>query len=135
MLQCTRWRLRQHARTPHSATPAQVVDMATGAIERALPGVSTITQSCSRGRAATQCGTLADQRARSPRQARPRFSLFPQDTEPVTALAVSPDSRTVVVASRSLACRVYDLTTGQLLRTWRPHKAPVADLAIDSSGG
>jgi U3 small nucleolar RNA-associated protein 13 len=58
-----------------------------------------------------------------------------QDSEPVTALVVSPDSRTLVVASRSLVVRVYDMTTGEVQRTWRPHKAPVADMAIDASGG
>jgi U3 small nucleolar RNA-associated protein 13 len=30
---------------------------------------------------------------------------------------------------------VWDLTTGEARRTWRPHKAPVADVAIDASGG
>lgn len=58
-----------------------------------------------------------------------------QDGEAVTALAVSPDCRTLVVATRSLYVRVYDMTTGTQLRSWRGHKAPVADLAIDASGG
>ncbi|GLI67244.1 hypothetical protein VaNZ11_011426, partial [Volvox africanus] len=57
------------------------------------------------------------------------------DGEAVTALAVSPDCRTLVVATRSLYVRVYDMTNGVQLRNWRAHKAPVADLAIDSSGG
>ncbi|GFR44171.1 hypothetical protein Agub_g5344, partial [Astrephomene gubernaculifera] len=57
------------------------------------------------------------------------------DGEAVTALAVSPDCRTLVVATRSLYVRVYDMTTGAQLRNWRGHKGPVADLAIDASGG
>ncbi|GIL66924.1 hypothetical protein Vafri_20438, partial [Volvox africanus] len=57
------------------------------------------------------------------------------DGEAVTALAISPDCRTLVVATRSLYVRVYDMTTGAQLRNWRAHKAPVADLAIDPSGG
>ena len=32
---------------------------------------------------------------------------------------MSPDSRTLVAASRSLACRQWDITTGDCLRTWR----------------
>lgn len=58
-----------------------------------------------------------------------------QDSEPVTALAVSPDNTTLVTASRSLMLRVYDLHTGQLKRSWKTHKAAVADMAIDASGG
>jgi len=57
------------------------------------------------------------------------------DSETITAIAVSPDCKTLVAASRSLAIRVYDLVTGELRRSWRPHKAPVADLAVDASGG
>ncbi|GIM03852.1 hypothetical protein Vretimale_8516 [Volvox reticuliferus] len=57
------------------------------------------------------------------------------DGEAVTALAISPDCRTLVVATRSLYVRVYDMTSGTQLRNWRAHKAPVADLAIDPSGG
>lgn len=76
---------------------------------------------------------LATTRTRSPITTNP---LLPeQDTEPVTALAVSPDCKTAVVASRSLTLRSYDLHTGELKRTWRGHKAPVADMAIDASGG
>ena len=58
-----------------------------------------------------------------------------QDSEAVTALALSPDNKTLIVASRSLFVRVYDITTGAQLRNWRGHKGPVADLAIDASGG
>lgn len=59
----------------------------------------------------------------------------PQDTEPITALAVSPDCKTLVCASRSLLCKTYDLTTGAALRSWRGHKAPIADMAFDASAG
>eukprot|EP00798_Chlamydomonas_sp_ICE-L_P002642 gene2643-5017_t len=58
-----------------------------------------------------------------------------KDSDAITALAVSPDSKTLVAASRSLNVRVYDLITGELQRTWRAHKSPVADMAIDASGG
>ena len=99
------------------------------------------------------------------------LSLPPQDGEAVTALALSPDSRTLVVATRSLYVRVYDMYSGgsssssstgsaatadaagsssssglgagvgeevpvlKPLRSWRAHKLPVADLAVDASGG
>lgn len=58
-----------------------------------------------------------------------------QDTEPITALALSPDCSTLVAASRSLTCRVYNVHTGEVIRAWRAHKAPVADMTIDASGG
>ncbi len=47
------------------------------------------------------------------------------DSEPVTALAPSPDCKTLVVASRSTTCRLYSLETGACVRSWRPHKLPV----------
>lgn len=53
----------------------------------------------------------------------------------MTALAVSPDCRTVVVGSRSCGVRTFDLTTGEQLRSWRAHKAPVSDIVVDASGG
>eukprot|EP00983_Pelagomonas_calceolata_P079175 1154560-Pelagomonas_calceolata.AAC.21 len=68
-------------------------------------------------------------------QSHARMHAHTQDTEPVTALAVSPDCKTLVAASRSLMLRVYDLQSGQLKRSWRVHKAAVADMAIDASGG
>jgi len=41
------------------------------------------------------------------------------DTEPVTAVAVSPDDETVVVASRSRLLRLYDWTTGVVKRSFK----------------
>lgn len=63
------------------------------------------------------------------------FRSFEGDSEPITALGVSPDNRTVIAASRSLMCRVYNLETGETVRSWKAHKAPVADIAVDASGG
>ena len=57
-----------------------------------------------------------------------------QDSEPVTALALSPDGRHVFAASRSLQQRCWSLETGAALRSYRGHRAPVADLAVDASG-
>jgi len=44
-----------------------------------------------------------------------RFPPLGQDSEPITALAVSPDCRTVVAASRSSTCRVYNMVTGAVV--------------------
>lgn len=30
---------------------------------------------------------------------------------------------------------MYNLQTGALIRSWRAHKLPVADMAVDASGG
>lgn len=58
-----------------------------------------------------------------------------QDSEPITALALSPDGRILFTASRSLQQRCWSLETGQQLRSFKGHRAPVADLAVDASGG
>jgi U3 small nucleolar RNA-associated protein 13 len=50
-------------------------------------------------------------------------------------VAASPDNATLASFSRSLTARVHDLRTGALRRSWRPHRAPVADACVDSSGG
>ncbi|MEW5303709.1 MAG: hypothetical protein WDW36_006375 [Sanguina aurantia] len=60
---------------------------------------------------------------------------FAGDGEPITAIAVAPDSRTAVIASRSLSVRVVDILTGSTTRTFKPHTSPIADMAIDASGG
>lgn len=60
---------------------------------------------------------------------------FAGDSEPITALVVSPDNKTLIAASRSLMCRCYNLETGEMIRSWKAHKSPVADMAVDSSGG
>lgn len=59
----------------------------------------------------------------------------PQDSEPVTALALSPDGRLLFAASRSLQLRCWSVESGQVLRSYRGHKAPVADMVVDASGG
>lgn len=53
----------------------------------------------------------------------------------MTAVAVSPDCKTVFSSSRSLTAKIWDISSGAVARAWRPHKAPVADAAIDASGG
>ncbi|GAB4820492.1 hypothetical protein N2152v2_007538 [Parachlorella kessleri] len=57
------------------------------------------------------------------------------DSEPITAVALSPDGRLVFSASRSLQQRCWSLETGQPVRSFKGHRAPIADLACDASGG
>ena len=54
----------------------------------------------------------------------------------MTALALSPDGRLLFAASRSLQLRCWSLDSDavQPLRSFRGHKAPVADMAVDSTG-
>ena len=59
----------------------------------------------------------------------------PQDSEPVTALALSPDGRLLFAASRSLQLRCWSMESGQVLRSYKGHKAPIADMAVDATGG
>jgi U3 small nucleolar RNA-associated protein 13 len=56
------------------------------------------------------------------------------DTEPITALAWSKDSRRVFTASRSMRCAVWDATTGERVRTFKAHATPVLYMAVDPTG-
>jgi U3 small nucleolar RNA-associated protein 13 len=58
-----------------------------------------------------------------------------QDSEPVTALALSPDGRLLFAASRSLQLRCWSMEGGQVLRSYKGHKAPIADMAVDATSG
>lgn len=51
---------------------------------------------------------------------------IPGDTEPITALAVSPNGRILITASRSTMCKIWNIQSGECLRQWRAHKLPVA---------
>jgi WD40 repeat protein len=42
-----------------------------------------------------------------------------QDSEPVTALAYSPDGSRIYTASRSLQQRAWDVESARTLRTWK----------------
>ncbi|KAH7616951.1 putative Transducin beta-like protein 3 [Nannochloris sp. 'desiccata'] len=59
---------------------------------------------------------------------------FNGDTEPVTALTLSIDSRHLFVASRSLQLRCFSVEIGQQIRSFKGHRAPIADMAVDSTG-
>ena len=56
------------------------------------------------------------------------------DSEPITALCFTRDGGSVYAASRSLTTKRWDVATGAELRSWKPHDAPVADMAVDGSG-
>ncbi|KAG2216854.1 hypothetical protein INT45_005221 [Circinella minor] len=53
------------------------------------------------------------------------------DTEIITTMAVKPDGKHLISASRSLQMRIWDLSTGQCLRTTKAHEAPVIVMDID----
>ncbi|KAL6770716.1 hypothetical protein ACKKBF_B32345 [Auxenochlorella protothecoides x Auxenochlorella symbiontica] len=59
---------------------------------------------------------------------------LPGDSEPVTALAISPDGRTIFSASRALLLRAWSAETGKVVQTYVGHKAPVAGIAVDPTG-
>lgn len=65
------------------------------------------------------------------------------DGEIVTALAITPTASHVILCSRSLSMRIFALTSSdsfdqriecELLRTLKPHTAPVVVVDIDSTG-
>ncbi|KAG1081509.1 hypothetical protein G6F42_022922 [Rhizopus arrhizus] len=53
------------------------------------------------------------------------------DTEIVTTMAVKPDGKHLVSASRSLFLRIWDLATGESIRTFKAHEAPIIVMDID----
>ncbi|ORZ03260.1 WD40-repeat-containing domain protein [Syncephalastrum racemosum] len=53
------------------------------------------------------------------------------DTEIVTTLAVKPDGKHLVSASRSLQMRIWDLEQGTCIRNFKAHDAPVIVMDID----
>lgn len=52
----------------------------------------------------------------------------------MTTLAMTPDGKRILTASRSLQVRVWDAATGESLRSFRAHDAPVISMAVDSTG-
>ena len=62
------------------------------------------------------------------------LKTFAGDSEPITALAFTPNARTLFTASRSLQTKRWDVASGEVSRSWKSHEAPVADMAVDASG-
>lgn len=62
------------------------------------------------------------------------IQTLPGDSEPVTALAISPDGSLIFTASRALLLRAWSTETGRPVQTFVGHRAPVAGMAVHSSG-
>ncbi|XAR71526.1 hypothetical protein NMG60_11017839 [Bertholletia excelsa] len=62
-------------------------------------------------------------------------STIEGDSEPITALALSPDDNILFSASHSRQIRVWDLSSFKCLRSWKGHDGPVMGMACDASGG
>ncbi|PAN39850.1 hypothetical protein PAHAL_7G273500 [Panicum hallii] len=57
------------------------------------------------------------------------------DSEAITALTLSPDSRLLFAAGHSRLIRVWDLATGTCIRSWKGHDGPIMAMACHASGG
>ncbi|KAL6838860.1 hypothetical protein ACP4OV_031296 [Aristida adscensionis] len=57
------------------------------------------------------------------------------DSEAVTALALSPDSRLLFAAGHSRLVRVWDLASRTCIRSWKGHDGPIMAMACHASGG
>jgi WD40 repeat protein len=57
---------------------------------------------------------------------------LPGDTEPVTAIAVSPNGKHIFSASRSLTSKAWDLATGTCFRTWRVRSHTASEMPCHS---
>lgn len=57
-----------------------------------------------------------------------------EDKDWITALAVTPDGRQIVSGSYDNTIKVWDLESGQLLRTLSGHKAGISDLLMTPDG-
>ncbi|KAH7855131.1 hypothetical protein Vadar_021569 [Vaccinium darrowii] len=62
-------------------------------------------------------------------------STIEGDSEPVTALALSPDDKFIFSAGHSRQIRVWDISSLKCLRSWKGHEGPVMGMACDASGG
>lgn len=57
-----------------------------------------------------------------------------EDDEEVTCFCISPEDKILVVASRNLLLRQWDLSSGSLSRTWKAiHVAPITCLTFDQT--
>ncbi|XP_047980468.1 transducin beta-like protein 3 [Salvia hispanica] len=62
-------------------------------------------------------------------------STIEGDSEPVTALVLSPDDKFVFSSSHSRQIRVWEVSTLKCIRSWKGHEGPVMGMACHSSGG
>ncbi|GFQ03363.1 transducin beta-like protein 3 [Phtheirospermum japonicum] len=62
-------------------------------------------------------------------------STIEGDSEPVTALILSPDDKLLFSASHSRQIRVWDLSSLKCIRSWKGHEGPVMGMACHASGG
>ncbi|KAL0304567.1 UNVERIFIED_CONTAM: Transducin beta-like protein 3 [Sesamum radiatum] len=62
-------------------------------------------------------------------------STIEGDSEPVTALLLSPDDNFLFSASHTRQIRVWDLSSLKCLRSWKGHEGPVMGMACHASGG
>ncbi|NP_001345758.1 Transducin family protein / WD-40 repeat family protein [Zea mays] len=57
------------------------------------------------------------------------------DSEAITALALSPDSRLLFAAGHSRLIRAWDLASRACIRSWKGHDGPIMAMACHVSGG
>lgn len=62
-------------------------------------------------------------------------STIDGDSEPVTALVLSPDDNFLFSTSHSRQIRVWDLVSLKCIRSWKGHEGPVMGMACHASGG
>ncbi|PIN23520.1 WD40-repeat-containing subunit of the 18S rRNA processing complex [Handroanthus impetiginosus] len=62
-------------------------------------------------------------------------STIDGDSEPVTALLLSPNDNFLFSVSHSRQIRVWDVSSLKCLRSWKGHEGPVMGMACHASGG
>ncbi|KAJ3168523.1 Transducin (beta)-like 3 [Geranomyces variabilis] len=55
------------------------------------------------------------------------------ETDAISCFAAKPDGKHLVSASQSLLLKLWDLETGDEVRTWKAHEAPVVAMDFDST--
>ncbi|KAJ3300782.1 Transducin (beta)-like 3 [Borealophlyctis nickersoniae] len=55
------------------------------------------------------------------------------EADAITCFAVKPDGKHLVSASQSLLLKLWDLATGEEVRSWKAHEAPVITMDFDST--
>lgn len=63
-----------------------------------------------------------------------KHSLVAANTTSITALAISPDGKTIAGGSRDKSIHLWNLQDGTPIGTWTAHRAPVTALAFSPDG-
>ncbi|KAJ1272550.1 hypothetical protein BS78_06G210800 [Paspalum vaginatum] len=105
------------------------------AVGRAAPGGGGDGEGGTEAEAFLACACGGEVRVVSAADASAIGEPVDGDSEAITALALSPDSRLLFAAGHSRLIRVWDLASRTCIRSWKGHDGPIMAMACHASGG